>query len=246
MHFLIAQCLFKEEQKFPIAVLVNMKTYVFIGANSDIAIEARKLQESKGNKVLSISRSTNAEFDDYLIGDPVKNELPEILEPIDGLVYFPGSIALKPFRSLKQSDFLGDFETSVVGAVNSIQAYFPKFNVGSKILLFSSVAVQTGMPFHSLVSTSKGALEGLTRALAAEFAPKICVNCIAPSLTDTKLAARLLNSEEKRNAMDQRHPLKKIGSVQELSACIDFLLNGSTWITGQIFHVDGGMSSIKA
>jgi NAD(P)-dependent dehydrogenase (short-subunit alcohol dehydrogenase family) len=223
-----------------------MKTFLFIGANSDIAIEARKKQETKGNRVISISRSENEEFNDFLIGDPVNNNFPELNENIDGLIYFPGSITLKPFRSIKVADFQSDFELNVLGAINSIQQYLSKLNEGSSIVLFSTVAVQTGMPFHSSVSVSKGAIEGLTRALAAEFAPKYRVNCIAPSLTQTKLAGRLLNSDEKIEAMAQKHPLKKIGSSKDLANALDFLLNdSSSWISGQILAVDGGMSTLK-
>lgn len=174
-----------------------MKTFLFIGANSDIAIEARRKQEEKGNRVIPISRTSNLIYDDFLIGDPVINELPEIDTEIDGLVYFPGSITLKPFRSLKKMDFQSDFELNVLGAINSLHYYLPKLRTGASIVFMSTVAVQTGMPYHSSVAVSKGAIEGLTRALAAEFAPKIRVNCIAPSLTQTKLASRLLNSEEK-------------------------------------------------
>jgi 3-oxoacyl-[acyl-carrier protein] reductase len=223
-----------------------MKTFLFIGANSDVALEARKQQELKGNRVICISRSENEEFTDFLIGDPVKSEFPEIDSSFDGLVYFPGSITLKPFRSIKVADFQNDFELNVLGAINSIQYYLTKLNEGSSVVLFSTVAVQTGMPFHSAVSTSKGAIEGLTRALAAEFAPKYRVNCIAPSLTQTKLAGRLLNSDEKVEAMAQKHPLKKIGSTKDLANTVDFLLNdSSSWISGQILAVDGGMSTLK-
>ncbi len=223
-----------------------MKTFLFIGANSDIAIEARKQQEQKGNRVISISRSDNEEFNDFLIGDPLNNNFPELDENIDGFVYFSGSITLKPFRSIKAIDFQSDFELNVLGAINSIQHYLSKLNEGSSIVLFSTVAVQTGMPFHSSVSVSKGAIEGLTRALAAEFAPKYRVNCIAPSLTQTKLAGRLLNSDEKIEAMAQKHPLKKIGSSKDLANALDFLLNdSSSWISGQILSVDGGMSTLK-
>ncbi len=223
-----------------------MKTFLFIGANSDIAIEARRKQEEKGNRVIPISRTSNLIYDDFLIGDPVINELPEIDTEIDGLVYFPGSITLKPFRSLKKMDFQSDFELNVLGAINSLHYYLPKLRTGASIVFMSTVAVQTGMPYHSSVAVSKGAIEGLTRALAAEFAPKIRVNCIAPSLTQTKLASRLLNSEEKVDAMSLKHPLKKIGKSEDLSNALDFLLNDTAaWMTGQIMHLDGGMSTLK-
>jgi NAD(P)-dependent dehydrogenase (short-subunit alcohol dehydrogenase family) len=223
-----------------------MKTFLFIGANADLAIEARKLIENKGDKVIAISRNSNDFYPDFLIGNAVTNELPEITEALDGLVYFPGTINLKPFRSLKSTDFQQDFEINVLGAIHAIQFYAKQLKEGSSIVLFSTVAVQTGMPFHSTVSVAKGAVEGLTRALAAEFAPKIRVNCIAPSLTQTKLAGRLLNSEEKIEAMANKHPLKKIGSPKDLANALEFLLSdNSSWVTGQILAVDGGMSRLK-
>lgn len=172
-------------------------------------------------------------------------DLPEVL---DGIVYCPGSINLKPFPRIKGEDFLSDYNLQVVGAVKVIQQVLPllkKSDLGS-IVLFSTVAVQNGFPFHSLISSSKGAIEGLTRALSAEFAPNIRVNCIAPSITDTPLASKLLSTEEKKDANAKRHPLQKIGSAEDIAQTAKFLLsNQSKWITGQILHVDGGISSIK-
>lgn len=223
-----------------------MKTFLLIGANSDVAIETKKQLEAQGNSVVCVSRQPIDTFPDVLIGNPVSNELPEIDGNIDGLVYFPGSITLKPFRSLKQSDFQNEFEINVLGAINSIQKYSPKLTEGASIVLFSTVAVQVGMPFHTAVSLAKGAVEGLTRALAAEFAPKIRVNCIAPSLTNTKMAEKFLSTSEKVEAAGQRHPLKKVGQPEDLANAVIFLLNDSSrWMTGQIVHVDGGMSTLK-
>ncbi|MFN5147944.1 MAG: SDR family NAD(P)-dependent oxidoreductase [Flavobacteriia bacterium] len=223
-----------------------MRTFLFIGGNSDIALRTRTLLEAAGNKVLSVSRSTEHEGQVHLYGDPVLNDLPEIDEQIDGLVYFPGSITLKPFRSIKQADLQSDLEINVLGAFHSIQRYLSKMNEGSSIVLFSTVAVQTGMPFHSSVAVSKGAIEGLTRALAAEFAPKIRVNCIAPSLTNTKLASKFLSSPEKHEASAQRHPLKRVGTVDDLANSVHYLLGeSSSWVTGQVLHVDGGMSRLR-
>jgi 3-oxoacyl-[acyl-carrier protein] reductase len=223
-----------------------MKTFLLIGANSDVAIETRKQLEATGNKVICISRTGNEDYNDFLIGDPVANNLPVLEESIDGLVYFPGSINLKPFRSLKQEDFQSAYDVNVLGAIHTIQTYSKQMNEGASIVLFSTVAVQVGMPFHSVVSVAKGAVEGLTRALAAEFAPKYRVNCIAPSLTDTKMADKFLNTPEKTEAASQRHPLKKVGTTNDLAQSVVFLLcDASQWMTGQILHVDGGMSVLK-
>lgn len=169
-------------------------------------------------------------------------------ESISGLVYCPGSIILKPFHRIKPEDFANDYNLQVIGAIKTIQAVIPKLknSENPSIVLFSTLAVQMGLNFHSLVAASKGAVEGLTKALAAEFAPNIRVNCIAPSLTDTPLAASLLNSEEKRLTNAQKHPLKKIGTSTDIANMVEFLLSVKAgWITGQIFHVDGGISTIK-
>ena len=223
-----------------------MKTFLFIGSNSDIALVAKKQLEEQGHKVVAISRSISENNLNSYSGNAVSNDLPDIDGDIDGLVYFPGSITLKPFRSLKQADFQNELEINVLGAINSIQKYSSKLKEGSSIVLFSTVAVQVGMPFHSAVSVAKGAVEGLTRALAAEFAPKIRVNCIAPSLTQTKMAEKFLSTPEKEEAAGQRHPLKKVGKKEDLANAVTFLLNDtSAWMTGQILHVDGGMSTLK-
>ena len=169
-------------------------------------------------------------------------------EELSGLVYCPGSISLRPFERIKPADFEADFKLQVVGAVKLIQMVLPRLKkaANASIVLFSTVAVQTGLPFHTQIAASKGAIEGLTKALAAELAPKIRVNCIAPSLTDTPLAASLLNTEQKVEANAQRHPLKRIGTAADIANMAGFLLSEKTsWITGQILHVDGGMSAIK-
>lgn len=169
-------------------------------------------------------------------------------ETIDGLAYCVGNISLKPFHRFTEEDYLQDYKTQVIGAVKVIQDILPrlKLSASSSIVLFSTVAVQTGFNFHSLISTSKGAIEGLTKALAAELAPKIRVNCIAPSITQTPLVSSLLNTEEKITANGQRHPLGRIGQAEDVASLAAFLLSdSSSWITGQIIHVDGGISTLK-
>ncbi|WP_340074123.1 SDR family oxidoreductase [Leptobacterium sp. I13] len=169
-------------------------------------------------------------------------------EQLDGLVYCPGSINLLPFTRINPKDFINDFELQVIGAIKVIQKVLPKLKASenSSIVLFSTVAVQTGFNFHSQVATSKGAIEGLTKALATELAPKIRINAIAPSLTDTPLAAKFLGNNEKKHANAQRHPLKKIGDPNNIAEIAAFLLSDkASWITGQIIHVDGGIGSLK-
>jgi len=169
-------------------------------------------------------------------------------ESLDGLVYGPGSIQLRPFNRISPESFLDDYNLQVLGAVRAIQQALPalKKSGQASIVLFSTVAVQRGFNFHSQIAASKGAIEGLIRSLAAEFAPDIRVNGIAPSLTDTPLASSLLSSEAKREANAQRHPLKRIGKPDDIASMAAFLLSEqSSWISGQILHVDGGMSSIQ-
>lgn len=177
-----------------------------------------------------------------------KFDLSYLPDELDGLVYCPGSINLKPFARIKPEEFMEDYNLQVIGAVKVIQQVLPKLKKSKRasIVLYSTVAVQTGFNFHSVVAASKGAVEGLTKSLAAEFAPKIRVNCIAPSLTNTPLAEFLLNTQEKIDANSQKHPLKRIGTVDDIAELTTFLLSDkSDWITGQIFHVDGGISTIK-
>jgi NAD(P)-dependent dehydrogenase (short-subunit alcohol dehydrogenase family) len=165
------------------------------------------------------------------------------------LVYCPGTINLKPFHRIAISDFQNEMDINFFGAVRVLQACLKglKKSDSASVVLFSTVAVQTGMGFHAGIASAKGAVEGLTRSLAAEWAPsKIRVNSIAPSLTDTPLASNLLSTPEKKEASDKRHPLGRIGSPEDLANAAFYLLSeNSSWMTGQILHLDGGMSSLK-
>ena len=177
--------------------------------------------------------------------------LPEAPEEISGAVYCPGTITLRSFRSLSTADFRHDLELNLIGAVRFLQACQPRLRgqdgCPASVVFFSTVAVGQGMPMHASVAAAKGAVEGLVRSLAAEWAPKIRVNAIAPALIDTPLAARLLSSPEKREALASRYSLKRIGTPADAAALARFLLsNESSWMTGQVVGVDGGMSTLRA
>ena len=228
-----------------------MKNILLIGGSTGIGYElSQKLK--KDNNLFIASRDkekfndTNIKTNDHNLDNEFETDwLPD---QIDGFVYLPGTINLRPFKGLKPSVFLEDFNINVMGCIEILQKVLPKIQAAenASIVMFSTVAVKVGMPFHSSVSSSKGAIEGLTRALAAEFAPKIRVNAIAPSILETPMSEKFLNSETKLDNAKNRHPLKEIGSADDVSEVVKFLLeNNSKWMTGQIISIDGGMSSVK-
>ncbi len=229
-----------------------MKNYLIIGGSTGIGralVEKMSLENHVFATFSKHSMPSEGNIQYYALNvlDPIL-DLSFLPDYLDGVVYCPGAIQLKPFARTKPSDFLADYELQVVGAIKVLQQVFPKLKNAPKpsVVLFSTVAVQTGFNFHSIVSASKGAIEGLTKALAAEYAPKIRINCIAPSITDTPLAGTILNTPEKKEANAQRHPLKKVGEAEDIAHLAEFLLSDkSSWITGQVFHIDGGISSLK-
>ena len=229
-----------------------MKNYLIIGASSGIGKALAELLAANGHQVIgtyhqtTVSDAKNINY--YPLDVTAEFNLDFLPNQIDGVVYCPGSINLLPFKRIKQEAFLSDFNLQVLGAIKVLQKALPALrkSANPSIVLFSTVAVQSGFNFHAQVAVSKGAIEGLTKSLAAEFAPKIRVNAIAPSLTDTPLANKLLNTPQKKEANANRHPLKRIGTVADIAQAANFLLSeNASWITGQIIHVDGGMSTIK-
>jgi len=229
---------------------MTRKTYVFAGASSKTAIETAKQLKAEGNRVIGIStKSERILYDEFYTVDKYGfTSFPEIPESIDGLVYFPGTINLKPFNRITEGDFINDYQINSLGAAAFIQSYLPNLKKGTNpsIVLISTVAVAIGMPFHSSIAMAKGAIEGLTKSLAAEFAPTIRVNCIAPSLTDTPIAEKFVNTPEKFEASQKRNPLRKVGQPTDLANAIEFLLSEkSGWVTGQVIGIDGGMNNLK-
>lgn len=231
-----------------------MKNYLIVGASSGIGKTLANILAESGHQVYATYNENPIDSPSSKISYSHLNVMEEELdlnflpEKLDGVAYCPGSINLKPFARIKPEAFKEDFELQVLGAIKVLQAVSPKLKASenSSVVLFSTVAVQMGFNFHTQVAASKGALEGLTRSLAAEWAPSIRVNAIAPSVTDTPLASKLLGSDEKKEANAQRHPLKKIGMPEDIAEMAAFLLSEkSSWMSGQVLHVDGGMSSIK-
>lgn len=226
------------------------RNFLIIGASSGIGARLAGLLAAE-NQVFG-TFNHHSISDERVVAVPYEAggslDVTSLPDTIHGLVYCPGTIQLKPFSRVTAEMIQQDMLVNVTGAVQCIQAVLPRMKAADQasVVLFSTVAVQTGFNFHSLVSMSKGAIEGLTRALAAEFAPRIRVNTIAPSLTHTPLAGSLLDTAEKMENNAQRHPLKKIGSPEEVAQLAAFLLSpAAAWITGQIIKTDGGISSLK-
>ena len=216
------------------------KNYVIIGGSSGIGKELVSILAREGHNVFAtynenkVKNNDKVQYQKFNVLNDSLN-LDNLPDEIDGLVYCPGSINLKPFKRFTDEDFISDFKLQVVGATSVIKALMPRLATGenSSIVLFSTIAVQNGFNFHSQVSISKGAIEGLTRSLAAELAPKIRVNAVAPSITDTSLAGKFLNTPQKIAAQAEKNPLKKIGEVKDVAEAAAYLLTDkSSWTTG--------------
>ena len=222
------------------------KRVLLVGGATGIGGATKELLFKQGAEVITASRGPGAD----LPFDARDESAPSWSLPaaLDGLVYFPGTIRLRAFTRLTVGDFWEDLQVNCLGAVRAIQAALPalKEAESASIVLFSTVAVAQGLAMHASVATAKGAVEGLALSLAAELAPRIRVNVVAPSLTDTPLAAALLSDEKRREASANRHPLKRIGDPADSAAIVAFLLSDqSKFMTGQVLRPDGGLSSIR-
>ena len=226
-----------------------MRNILIIGGSKGIG-NAVLQQQLEHNNVFNISRTepdlAHSNLTHFNL-DVLKDELPEI-ENIDTLVYCPGSITLKPISGLSIDDFRNDFEINVIGAVKVIQKYLPVLKKGNQpsIVLFSTVAVKLGMPFHASIATAKAGVEGLTKSLGAELAPTIRVNAIAPTITETSLSASILRNDRMKENMIERHPMKSYLKPNEVANMVDFLISEkANSISGQIFEMDYGLVSFK-
>ncbi len=229
------------------------KNYLVAGGTSGIGEAIVQQLAQQGQQVfVAARRVSQVPGVTSIVWDATSGQQPDLSsslpDQLHGFVYAPGTINLKPFNRLTLEEFTTDFQINVLGAVTLSQLALPKLKnaAQSSILFFSTVAVQQGMPYHASVAIAKGGIEGLTRALAAELAPHVRVNAIAPSITDTPLAARLLSSEEKVKNAAARHALKRVGSASDIASMALFLLSEqSAWISGQVIAVDGGLSSLR-
>ncbi len=227
-----------------------MRNILIIGGTKGIGKAIVDLLVNENNVICMSRNSTEFSHNNYshITFDSIDDEFPDF-EKVDTLIYCPGSINLKPISSLSVEDFRKDFEINVIGAVKAIKKYIPLLKKGfnPSILLFSTVATKLGMPYHASVSASKSAIDGIVKTLGAELAPKIRINAIAPTLTKTELASKILRNDKVVENMIERHPLKKILSPEEVAKMSEFLISeNASSISGQIINMDAGIVSFKS
>ncbi|HKJ67241.1 MAG TPA: SDR family oxidoreductase [bacterium] len=233
------------------------KNFMVIGGSSGIGLALVHILHRDGGAVYEASRTEAPDFADAdvkhlpfdITGDDFSALSQFAPETLHGLVYCPGTITLRPFTRLTEKDFMNDFRLNVLGAVHTIQALIPSLKRGapSSVVLFSTVATRVGMNFHASVASAKSAVEGLVKSLAAEYArTAIRFNVVAPSITETPLAAQLLNTQQKTERSAKRHPLERIGKPEDMAKAARFLVGQDAgWVTGQVLQVDGGLSSLS-
>ena len=226
------------------------KNILLIGGSHGIGLEI--VQLLKESHTIYVASRTNEQLTSlpvqHIPFDTTTDELDLSLLPeeIHGFAFCPGSINLKPLKMMGLDAFRADMELNFFSLVKAVKTIMPRMAQDSSMVFFSTVAVAVGMPFHTSVAAAKGAIEGFAKALAAEYAPKVRVNVIAPSLVDTPLASRLLSNDKKKELMATRHPLKRVGEAKDIAKMAEFLLkDDSSWMTGQILGVDGGMSTLN-
>ena len=219
-----------------------MKNILLVGSSSLVSINLFN-KYSKNYNFIKLSRADdNSDFKNFNILDNLT--FPKI-DDLDGIIYFPGNINLKPFKRIKAEEFQNDYNINVVGLLNILKFYERSLNNNSSIVMFSSVAAKVGMPFHASIAMCKSAITSLSRTLAAEWSPKIRLNTISPSLFSSNMSEKFLKDDNMIERMSNKHPLNRVGSVSDISSMINFLISDdSSWITGQDFSVDGGMSTI--
>ena len=227
-----------------------MKNIVIIGGTKGIG-KAIVNEVVDNNNVVCLSRNqTHFSHDNYTFHnfDALVDDYPDF-DSLDCLIYCPGSINLKPISTLSLDDFRNDFELNVIGAVRAIKKYLNllKKSESASILLFSTVATKLGMPYHASVSVAKSGIDGLVKTLGSELAPKVRINAIAPTITNTELASKILRNDKVIENMVERHPLKKILSSNEVAKMASFLISeDASSISGQIFNMDAGIVSFKS
>ena len=219
-----------------------MKNILLVGGSSKVSID---LFDKQNNNYNFIRLSRNHTFSDFKDFDSLDTLTFPKIESLDGIVYFPGNINLKPFKRIKIEEFQNDYNINVVGLLNILKFYERSLNDSASIVMFSSIAAKVGMPFHSSIAMSKAAITSLSRTLSAEWSPKIRLNTISPSLFSSTMSEVFLKDDNMIERMSNKHPLDRVGSVSDISSMINFLISdNSSWITGQDFSVDGGMSTI--
>lgn len=229
-----------------------MKTVLLIGGSQGIGLEIVK--QIKGDYNVIVASRSKGELEgmdvEHLEFDAMEDAVEDLDLPerLDGLVYLPGSINLKPFKMMKLKIYEEDFQVNFMALVKVVKGLLPKLKKSDQasLVFLSTVAVQMGMPFHTSVAAAKGAIEGFAKSLAAEYTPSFRVNCIAPSLVNTPLAGKMLGNDKKKEKMGERHPLGRVGEPEDIAQMASFLLSDkSSWMSGQVLGVDGGMSTLN-